>query len=119
MGSTSEDGRLAGKKIEGAPAARRRRTAEIASRGGKDTVALRIAESMGLLAGPKTKHFNAKVSSALFQAAAKRIGTTSPAAVINAALASLATEDDLGPWLARSWGILADASPELLDQIDL
>ncbi len=83
------------------------------------TVALRIAEAMGLLTGPKNKHFNAKVSPRLFQAAAKRIGTTSPAAVINAALASLATEDELGPWLARNWGVLADAPAELLDQIDL
>jgi len=74
---------------------------------------------MGLLAGPKTKHFNAKVSPKLFQAAAEQIGTTSPAAVINAALASLATEDELGPWLARNWGVLADAPVDLLDQIDL
>jgi hypothetical protein len=74
---------------------------------------------MGLLAGPKTKHFNAKVPPQLFEAAARRIGTTSPAAVIHAALASLATEDELGPWLARNWGVIADAPPELLDQIDL
>ena len=106
-------------EIEGVPAPRRRRIVQVAGRVGKGTIALRIAESMGLLAGPKTKHFNAKVSPALFQAAAKRIGTTSPAAVINAALASLATEDDLGPWLSKNWGILADVSPELLDQIDL
>jgi hypothetical protein len=83
------------------------------------TVGLRIADGMGLLAGPKTKHFNAKVSPKLFEAAARRIGTTSPAAVINAALASLATEDELGPWLAENWGRLADTPPELLDQIDL
>ena len=84
----------------------------------RETLALRIAEGMGLLAGPKTKHFNAKVSPALFDAAARRIGTTSPAAVINAALASLATEDELGPWLAKNWGILADTAPELLEQFD-
>jgi hypothetical protein len=87
--------------------------------GPKDTVALRIAGSLGLLSGPKTKHFNAKVSPRLFEAAANRIGTTSPAAVINAALASLATEDEVGPWLARNWGVLADVPPDLLDQIDL
>lgn len=85
----------------------------------RDVSALRIAAAMGLLDGPKTRHFNAKVSPKLFDAAAKRIGTTSPAAVINAALAALATEDDLGPWLARNWGVLADTAPELLDQIDL
>ena len=84
-----------------------------------DTTALRIAAAMGLLDGTKTKHFNAKVSPKLFDAAAKRIGTTSPAAVINAALASLATEDDLGSWLAQNWGILADTPVDLLDQIDL
>ena len=86
---------------------------------GSGTAALRIAGSMGLLTGPKTKHFNAKVTPKLWEAASKRAGSTSPAAVINAALASLATEDELGPWLARNWGTLADASPELLDQIDL
>jgi hypothetical protein len=99
--------------------ARRRVTTKAKVDAEKDSVALRIAEAMGLLTGPKTKHFNAKVSPRLFQAAAKRIGTTSPAAVINAALASLATEDELGPWLARNWGVLADAPAELLDQIDL
>ena len=97
----------------------RRRAAQPLADARQDTVALRIAEGMGLLAGPKTKHFNAKVSPRLFQAAAKRIGTTSPAAVINAALASLATEDELGPWLAKNWGVLADAPPDLLDTIDL
>ena len=109
---------MAGEKSKRASVRRRRATLATASRG-EGTVALRIAEGMGLLAGPKTKHFNAKVSPRLFQAAAKRIGTTSPAAVINAALASLATEDELGPWLARNWGLLADAPPELLEQIDL
>jgi hypothetical protein len=74
---------------------------------------------MGLLSGPKTKHFKAKVSPKLFQAAAKRVGTDSPAAVINAALASLATEDELGSWLAQNWGIIADTPSELLDQIEL
>ena len=83
------------------------------------TAALRIAAAMGLLEGPKSKHCNAKVSPKLFQAAAKRIGSTSPAAVINAALASLATEDELGPWLARNWGVLADTPAEILDQIDI
>jgi len=85
----------------------------------KRTPVLRIAAAMGLLEGPKTKHFNAKVSPRLFRAAAKRIGSTSPSIVINAALASLATEDELGPWLARNWGVLADTPAELLDQIDL
>jgi hypothetical protein len=85
----------------------------------KGTVALRIAEEMGLLTGPKSKHFNAKVTPLLFQAAAKRIGSTSPAVVISAALAALATEDELGKWLASRWGSLADADTELLKQIDL
>ena len=86
---------------------------------GRETVGLRIAEHMDLLTGPKTKHFNAKVSPKLFDAAAKRLGTTSPAAVINAALASLATEDDLGSWLASRWGVLSDIDAEVLNQIDL
>ena len=95
-----------------------RSTQRVAKRA-KGTLALQIAERNGLLSGPKTRHINAKVSPKLFQAAAKRLGTTSPAAIINAALASLATEDDVGPWLARNWGILADLPPdvsELLDQ---
>ena len=107
-------GRHTGKRVperEGVP--------ESEGRAGRGTVALRIAEHMGLLTGPKTKHFNAKVSPKLFDAAAKRLGTTSPAAVINAALASLATEDDLGPWLASRWGVLSDIDPEVLKQIDL
>ena len=97
------------------PSARSTKKAAPASRGA--AVALRIAENMGLLAGPKTKHFNAKVPPRLFAAAAKRVGTTSPAAVITAALASLATEDELGPWLARNWGVLADVDPEILDEL--
>jgi len=99
--------------------ARRRATVKTMGVAATGTAALRIAAAMGLLDCPKTKHFNAKVSPRLFQAAANRIGTTSPAAVINAALASLATEDELGPWLARNWGVLADSPTELLDQIDL
>ena len=82
-------------------------------------LALRIARSRGLLEGPKTKHFNAKVSPRLFDAAAKRLGSDSPAAVIQAALATLATQDDLGPWLARNMGSLADLDPELLAQLDI
>jgi hypothetical protein len=44
-------------------------------------------------------------------------GTSKP--TVSAALAALATEDELGKWLAGRWGSLADADPELLDQIDL
>ncbi len=96
-----------------------RRRARVNNAASPPTPALRIAEGMGLLAGPKTKHFNAKVPPALFDAAARRIGATSPAAVITAALAALATEDELGPWLARNWGVLADTPPDLMKQMDL
>jgi hypothetical protein len=105
-----------GKEAMAAPAKGPRR---VRKGPGKSTVALRIADSMGLLAGPKTKHLNAKVSPRLFAAAARRIGTASPAAVINAALAALATEDDLGPWLAGRWGSLSGIDPDVLAQIDL
>ncbi|HEY0205990.1 MAG TPA: hypothetical protein VGC15_17765 [Acetobacteraceae bacterium] len=101
------------------PPRQRQRPTPAKGNEGHDTATLRIAEGMGLLTGPKTRHFNAKVPPALFEAAARRIGATSPAAVITAALASLATEDELGPWLARNWGILADTSPELMEQLDL
>jgi hypothetical protein len=100
-------------------APRRKRSPRAATPSSQPTTGLRIADSMGLLAGAKTKHFNAKVSPKLFEAAAKRVGSNSPAVVINAALASLATEDELGPWLARNWGVLADVPADLLDQIDL
>jgi len=84
----------------------------------QETHALKIAASMGLLDGPKTKHFNAKVPPALFDAAARRLGTSSPAKVIIAALASLATEDDVGKFLARNWGTWADVAPEILDEME-
>ena len=93
----------------------RRRTAAVKSAG---ILALRMANAAGLTGGAKTKHVNAKVQPALFEAAARRAGSTSPAAVIEAALAALATQDDLGPWLARQWGELADVDPELLSQIE-
>lgn len=80
---------------------------------------LRLADQLGLTAGPKTTHVNAKVPPRLFAAAAKRAGSTSPAIVITAALAALATEDELGPWLVRRWGTLADIDPDLLAQLDL
>jgi hypothetical protein len=95
------------------PATKNRRTPEPA------TLALHIARNQGLLDGPKTKHFNAKVPPRLFDAAAKRLGTNSPAVVIQAALAALATQDDLGPWLARNLGVLADLDPALLAQLDI
>ncbi len=110
---------MSGLKRPHSPSARRNAPAKATASAEQPTVALRIADAMGLLDGPKTRHFNAKVSPKLFDAAAKRIGTSSPAAVINAALASLATEDELGTWLARNWGVLADTPADLLDQIDL
>ena len=80
-------------------------------------LSLRMAAAAGLTAGAKTKHLNAKVAPALFAAAAKRAGSESPAAVVEAALAALATQDDLGPWLAAQWGTLADVDPELLEEL--
>jgi hypothetical protein len=83
------------------------------------SLSLRMAEVAGLTSGSKTRHLNAKVQPALFEAAARRVGSQSPAVVIEAALAALATQDDLGPWLAAQWGNLADVDPDLLGQIDL
>ncbi|HEY1934441.1 MAG TPA: hypothetical protein VGG99_20730 [Acetobacteraceae bacterium] len=74
---------------------------------------------MGLTAGPKSRHVNAKVPPRLYAAAAKRAGSMSPAVVITTALAALATEDELGPWLAHQWGTLADIDPELLAELDI
>lgn len=82
------------------------------------TLGLRMANAAGLTGEAKTKHVNAKVQPALFEAAARRAGSTSPAVVIEAALAALATQDDLGPWLAQQWGALGDIDPELLCQIE-
>ena len=87
--------------------------------GKRRPIALHIAAELGLTAGPKTTHVNAKVPPRLYAAAARRVGSTSPAIVITAALAALATEDELGPWLARQWGTLADLDPALLTQLDL
>lgn len=88
-------------------------------RGPSEALSLRMAASAGLIGGAKTKHLNAKVAPALFEAAAKRAGSHSPSAVIEAALAALATQDDLGPWLAARWGVLADIDPKLLADIDV
>lgn len=85
---------------------------------GADAVALRMAKAAGLTDGPKTQHLNAKVHPALFEAAARRAGSRSPSVVIEAALAALATQDDLGPWLASQWGVLADVDPEILAQME-
>ena len=93
----------------------RRHTAGVKSAG---TLALRMASAAGLTGEAKTKHVNAKVQPALFEAAARRAGSTSPAVVIEAALAALATQDDLGPWLAQQWGQLSDVDPDLLSQIE-
>jgi hypothetical protein len=82
-------------------------------------IGLRIADQLGLTAGPKTRHINAKVPPKLFEAAGRRIGSSSPATVITAALAALATEDGLGPYLASRWGVLADVDPEILEEMDL
>lgn len=82
-------------------------------------LSMRMAEAAGLTGEAKTRHVNAKVQPALFEAAARRVGSQSPAVVIEAALAALATQDDLGPWLAAQWGTLADVDPGLLGQIDL
>lgn len=93
---------------------RPRRTRRRAS----DTLALRMADAAGLTGQAKTKHLNAKVQPALFEAAARRVGSHSPVVVIEAALAALATQDDLGPWLAEQWGSLAGMDAELLAQVD-
>ena len=83
------------------------------------SLALHIAAQLGLTAGPKTRHVNVKVAPRLYAAAARRAGSTSPAVVLTAALAALATEDELGPWLARQWGTLADLDAGLLTELDL
>ena len=82
-------------------------------------IGLSIAEQIGLTVEPKTRHINAKVPPKLFEAAARRVGSSSPAVVINAALATLATEDSPGPYLASRWGVLADIDPEILADMDL
>lgn len=80
-------------------------------------LAIRLASAAGLIEQPKTKHINAKVQPALFEAASRRAGSSSPAVVIEAALAALATQDDLGPWLASNWGSLGDVDPAILEEL--
>lgn len=96
------------------PAPRTRRTGTAVA-----GLSMRMAEAAGLIAEAKTRHINAKVQPTLFEAAARRVGSQSPAVVIEAALAALATQDDIGPWLAAQWGSLAEVDPDLLAQIDL
>jgi hypothetical protein len=84
---------------------------------GRRLVAVEMASAAGLFDQPKTKHINARVQPGLFDAASKRAGSSSPAVVIEAALAALATQDDLGPWLASNWGSLADVDPAVLDEL--
>lgn len=86
---------------------------------GRLLVAVQMASAAGLLEQPKTKHINAKVQPGLFEAAARRAGSSSPAVVIEAALAALATQDDLGTWLASNWGSLAEVDPAVLDELTL
>jgi len=101
------------------PAARPIRTLRKPSKSTNATsLSLRIATAAGLNDGPKTKHLNAKVTPALFAAAAAQLGTQSPSAVIEAALAALATQDDLGPWLADQWGSLAHVDPDILAEMN-
>ena len=99
------------------PARPKKRTS--AAEGGSRGLSLRMAAAAGLTGGPKSKHLNARVAPALFEAAARRVGNQSPGAVIEAALAALATQDDLGPWLAQEWGSLADVDPSLLADLDM
>jgi len=80
---------------------------------------IRMASAAGLIGQPKTKHINAKVQPRLFEAASKRAGSSSPAVVIEAALAALAMQDDLGPWLAANWASLSDIDPALLEELSL
>ena len=61
----------------------------------------------------------AKVARARFEAPTRRVGSLSPAAVIEVGLAALAVQDDLGPWLAEQWGTLAELDPEILDQLEI
>jgi hypothetical protein len=78
-----------------------------------------MASAAGLMGESKTKHINAKVQPALFEAASRRAGSSSPAVVIEAALAALATQDDLGPWLASNWGSLGDVDEAILEELSL
>ena len=87
------------------------RPRRIRDRGSSIALPMRAA---GLTSEARTLHLTAKVQPALFEAAARRVGSRSPTIVIEAALAALAAQDDLGPWLAEQWGVLADLDPEIL-----
>jgi hypothetical protein len=93
--------------------------------------ALETAERRGLLTCPATKRVTVTIPAALFDAAAEQLGTTSPTAVIEAALAGVAAlapeppkpdeppRETLNQWLAAHLGVLADMDPEFLKQLEM
>jgi hypothetical protein len=66
--------------------------------------ALATARQQGLLSGPKTRVIRARTSPALVDEAKRRTGIRSDTALIEAALAKLATHDDFGEWLISQRG---------------
>jgi hypothetical protein len=66
--------------------------------------ALAAARQEGLLGGPKTRIIRARTSLALVDEAKRRTGIRSDTALIEAALAKLATHDDFGEWLISQRG---------------
>jgi hypothetical protein len=66
--------------------------------------AVAIARQQGLLGGPKTRVIRARTSPALVDEAKRRTGIRSDTALIEAALAKLATHDDFVDWLIANRG---------------
>ena len=99
------------RKTKGISGARGKAASTLARASVEIELSLRLAGDTGLLQGP-LRHINAKVPAALLRRAAERAGTAAITAVITQALAGLATRDELGPFLARQAGALAELSPE-------
>jgi hypothetical protein len=65
---------------------------------------LAVAEERGLASGPKRAVVRARMNEALLAEAKRVTGITSDSELVEAALASLAVEDDFMEWLWRQVG---------------
>ena len=71
---------------------------------------VKLAAEQGFAGGPKTSIIRARMDQALIDKAKQQTGITSDTELIEAALATLALEDDYADWLLQNKGTV---DPEL------